>query len=169
MAVNPKSKIENPKSPTGYRVLKPADLADMHGLRALALDVLHGLSEDPKHLSSRWIYDERGSKLFSDICELDEYYPTRCEAEILTGHTGDILKRSGSNALDIDDLGAGDGRKTNIVLAAALKQLQHVRYVPIDISEAAMAGLVKQTRAKFPKLDVSGIVGEYFDGLHLLR
>jgi L-histidine N-alpha-methyltransferase len=157
--------VSNP----GYRVLKPADLEDAHGLRALALDVLNGLSETPKRLSSRWIYDERGSRLFTDICELEEYYPTRCEAEILTSHTADILKRAGSASLDIVDLGAGDGRKTNIVLKAALKQLQRVRYVPIDISESAMAALVKQTRAKFPKLEMGGIVSEYFDGLHLLR
>jgi L-histidine N-alpha-methyltransferase len=169
MQTNPKSKIQSPKSDAGYRVLKPADLADSYGLRALALDVLNGLSETPKHLPSRWIYDERGSRLFSDICELEEYYPTRCEAEILTRNTSDILKRAGASALDIVDLGAGDGRKTNIVLAAALKQLKQVRYVPIDISEASMAALVKQTQKKFPKLDVGGIVGEYFDGLHLLR
>lgn len=153
----------------GYRVLKPGDLADAHGLRAFALDVLNGLSETPKRLSSRWIYDERGSKLFTDICELEEYYPTRCEAEILTQHTADILKRAGTSTLDIVDLGAGDGQKTNIVLEAALKQLQQVRYVPIDISESAMAALVKQTRARFPKLEMGGIVSEYFDGLHLLR
>lgn len=151
-----------------YRVLKPADLAAAHGMRAFALDVLNGLSETPKRLSSRWIYDEHGSELFSRICELEEYYPTRCEAEILRDHTADILKRAGADALDIVDLGAGDGRKTNIVLERALKQVKDVRYVPIDISESAMSGLVKATAEKFPKLKLGGIVAEYFDGLHWL-
>lgn len=152
----------------GYRVLTPQDLSAAHGLRAFALDVLNGLSESPKRLNSRWIYDDDGSRLFSRICELDEYYATRCEAEILRSHTEDILKRSGTSELDIVDLGAGDGRKTNIVLEAALTQVDDVRYVPIDISEAAMDGLVKTTREKFPKLKLGGIVGEYFDGLHWL-
>ena len=67
-------------SDIGYRVLKPQDLEAAHGLRAFALDVLNGLSETPKRLSSRWIYDDEGSRLFSRICELDEYYPTRSEA-----------------------------------------------------------------------------------------
>jgi L-histidine Nalpha-methyltransferase len=151
-----------------YRVLKPADLEAAHGLRAFALDVLNGLSETPKRLSSRWIYDEHGSDLFSRICELEEYYPTRCEAEILRSHTPDILKRAGEDALDIVDLGAGDGRKTNIVLEGALKQVRDVRYVPIDISEAAIAGLVKATGERFPSLKFGGIVAEYFDGLHWL-
>jgi dimethylhistidine N-methyltransferase len=152
----------------GFRVLKPSDLAAAHGLRAFALDVLNGLSESPKRLSSRWIYDEHGSKLFSDICELEEYYPTRCEAEILQNNNERILQRAGTNTLDIVDLGAGDGRKTDIVLEAALKRLKEVRYVPIDISESSMRGLVKRTRGKFPSLELAGIVGEYFDGLHWL-
>lgn len=166
----PKSKSGTRKSesPPDYRVLTPDDLAAAHGLRAFALDVLNGLSESPKRLNSRWIYDEEGSRLFSRICELEEYYPTRSEAEILRNHTADILKRSGTDELDIVDLGAGDGRKTNIVLEAALRQVQDVRYVPIDISEAAMKGLVESTRERFPKLTLRGIVGEYFDGLHWL-
>ncbi|MEZ5993005.1 MAG: L-histidine N(alpha)-methyltransferase [Planctomycetota bacterium] len=155
-------------SDKGYRVLKPQDLEAAHGLRAFALDVLNGLSETPKRLSSRWIYDDEGSRLFSRICELDEYYPTRSEAEILRNHTEDILKRSGTDELDIVDLGAGDGRKTNIMLEAALGQVRDVRYVPIDISEASMAGLVKRTEEKYPKLKLGGIVAEYFDGLHWL-
>jgi L-histidine N-alpha-methyltransferase len=153
---------------SGYRILKPEDLAAAHGLRAFALDVLNGLSETPKRLSSRWIYDDEGSRLFSQICELDEYYPTRTEAEILRCHTGEILESAGTHDLDIVDLGAGDGRKTNIVLQAAIKQLEGIHYVPIDISEASMSSLVINTRAQFPGLQVAGIVAEYFDGLHWL-
>ena len=152
----------------GYRVLKPEDLAAAHGLRAFALDVLNGLSETPKRLSSRWIYDDEGSRLFSQICKLDEYYPTRTEAEILRCHTGEILESAGTHDLDIVDLGAGDGRKTNIVLKAASKQLEDIHYVPIDISEASMSSLVINTRTQFPSLQVAGIVAEYFDGLHWL-
>lgn len=158
----------SPEHEADYRVLTPEDLSAAHGLRAFALDVLNGLSETPKRLNSRWIYDDDGSRLFSRICEIKEYYPTRSEAEILRNHTEDILKRSGTAELDIVDLGAGDGRKTNIVLESALKQVDDVRYVPIDISEAAMKGLVKATHEKFPALKCGGIVGEYFDGLHWL-
>lgn len=155
-------------SDKGYRVLKPQDLEAAHGLRAFALDVLNGLSETPKRLSSRWIYDDEGSRLFSRICEVEEYYPTRSEAEILRNHTEDILKRSGTDELDIVDLGAGDGRKTNIMLEAALAQVRDVRYVPIDISEASMASLVKRTGEQYPAMKLGGIVAEYFDGLHWL-
>jgi len=160
--------MSKPTTQPAYRILKPQDLAAAHGMRAFALDVLNGLSETPKRLSSRWIYDEHGSDLFARICDTEEYYPTRCETEILRNHASDILKRAGGEALDIVDLGAGDGRKTNIVLERALKQVKDVRYVPIDISESAMASLVKATGEKFPALKFGGIIAEYFDGLHWL-
>ena len=35
-------------------------------------DVLQGLSGDPKTLPCKYFYDETGSKLFDEICELDE-------------------------------------------------------------------------------------------------
>ncbi|MBK8208336.1 MAG: L-histidine N(alpha)-methyltransferase [Planctomycetes bacterium] len=149
----------------GYRVLDPAELAAAGALRQFSLDVLHGLSEKPKRLPSRWIYDGVGSELFSAICELDEYYPTRCEAEILTRHAPEILGHTGTGPIDIVDLGAGDGRKTSIVLTATLKQKRDVRYVPIDISQSAMQGLVKDMRTRHAGLAVGGLVGEYFDAL----
>ena len=41
--------------------------------------VLTGLSTTPKSVPSKWIYDERGSRLFEAVCEAPEYYPTRTE------------------------------------------------------------------------------------------
>lgn len=150
----------------GYKVLTPADLGDDLTPGMFALDVLNGLGESPKRLPSRWFYDAQGSRLFSRICDLEEYYLTRCEQELLTAHAPDIVARAARAGLDIVDLGAGDGRKTNLLLAAALKRASGPRYVPIDISETAMRGLVKSTRATFPELNVQGLVGEYADALH---
>ena len=42
-----------------------------------------GLSSSPRTLPSKFFYDERGSDLFREICELPEYYVTRTETEIL--------------------------------------------------------------------------------------
>lgn len=150
-------------SEPGYTRLDPHAHTAADDLRQFALDVLHGLSERPKRLPSRWIYDQHGSQLFSDICELDEYYPTRCEAEILHAHAADIVSAAGQ-PLDIIDLGAGDGRKTSILLQGA----EGARYVPIDISESAMRGLIAAMRQRHPGLAVSGIIGEYFDSLNWL-
>lgn len=150
----------------GYRVLTPGDLGDDLTAGMFALDVLNGLGETPKRLSSRWFYDAEGSRLFQRICDLDEYYLTRCEHEILSASAPDIVARAAREGLDIVDLGAGDGRKTNLLLDAALRRVKDARFVPIDISETAMRGLVQATRRTFASLDVQGLVGEYADALH---
>ena len=47
-------------------------------------DVLFGLSLPQKRLSAKYFYDAEGSRLFDQITELDEYYPTRTETALLT-------------------------------------------------------------------------------------
>ncbi|MCC6463711.1 MAG: L-histidine N(alpha)-methyltransferase [Planctomycetes bacterium] len=151
---------------TGYRVLAPQDLGKDLLARQFALDVLNGLQESPKRIPSRWFYDDEGSRIFQEICDLPEYYLTRAETEILERYAPAMMRRASGDALDVVDLGAGDGRKTGIVLQAALAHARDVQYVPIDISEGAMAGLVAQMGTQFPQLHISGIVGDYADALH---
>ncbi len=136
--------------------------------QALAEDVLVGLSETPKRLSSRFFYDARGSQLFQAITDLDEYYPTRVEHSVLSTHAEALLRRFEGDALNIIDLGAGDGRKTRVVLAKALELGIDVRYVPIDISASAMQGLVVDMGTRFPTLPIHGLVSEYTQGVRWL-
>lgn len=152
-----------------YKVLSHQDLAGSLGQRRFAIDVLTGLSEQPKSLPSRWFYDDRGSELFARICDLQEYYPTRCETEILSAHADAIHALAGGAPLNVVDLGAGDGRKTNILLEAFSRAGADLQFVPIDISEAAMRELVGSVEDRFPEMSVNGVVSEYFDGLHWLR
>ena len=44
----------------------------------------------PRSCAPKYFYDERGSELFDRITELPEYYPTRCEREILNRHAPEI-------------------------------------------------------------------------------
>ena len=64
--------------------------------RALRDDVRTGLTATPKTLPPKWFYDDRGSQLFDDITRLPEYYPTRCEREILDTHAGEIAEATGA-------------------------------------------------------------------------
>src|SRR2546421_9815760 len=73
--------------------------------RALANDVLDGLTKPFKELAPKHFYDARGSELFEQICALPEYYPTRTELAILTDHAGDIVSATGAGALG--ELGPG--------------------------------------------------------------
>lgn len=158
----------NSKRPAMYRELGPEDLR-IHPSHAFASDVLEGLSERPKWLSSRYLYDQRGSELFQSIMSLDEYYPTRCEAEILRAHSRPILACAGTMPLNVVDLGAGDGAKTEILLHAATTSAMDVTYVPIDISSHAVDGVTRQMARKFPEMPIAGLVAEYMGALHWLN
>ncbi len=151
---------------TGYRVLEA--IAQPDPAREFAVDVLVGLTERPKRLSSRWFYDAEGSRLFEEICEQPEYYLTRAEHEVLEHHGAEILAEVHGQAFDLVDLGAGDGRKTSLLLDRLQRSGAEVTFVPIDVSESAMEGLVSMSRQRFPDVPVDGLVSDYMTGLDWL-
>src|SRR5512144_2060233 len=84
-------------------------------LSGMAADVRAGLTKPFKELSPRYFYDERGSELFEQITELEEYYPTRCEREILAAQGAAIVEAAGGPATLIE-LGSGSAAKTRVLL-----------------------------------------------------
>lgn len=134
-----------------------------------AFDVLMGFSAPSKYLSSKYFYDAYGSRLFEQITELDEYYPTRCEFEILKKAGGEIAEFLQGEPFEVVELGAGDGRKTKVLLSQLLENTHQFSYIPIDISEAAMAELVRSLEQSHPMLSTHGIVGDYFDSIRHLE
>jgi L-histidine N-alpha-methyltransferase len=136
----------------------------------LALSLLEGMSKNPKSLPSRFFYDDKGSELFKQIMGLEEYYPTRCEKEILQKYSGDIASKLNDGAYNIVELGCGDGMKTMILLEELLKAKKDFSFVPLDISKAAvdfLIGNLKKTYGEIP-FEVKGLVAEYFEGLSWL-
>ena len=99
---------------------------------ALAEDVLDGLTRPLKELPPKWLYDDRGSELFAQICEQPEYYPTRTERAILADRAGDIAALTG--AAELVELGAGYATKTRVLLDALRDAGTLERYVPTDVS-----------------------------------
>jgi dimethylhistidine N-methyltransferase len=153
-----------------YQVLTHKDLDQVESLdQAFASDVLVGLSQLPKSLSSRYFYDERGSRLFQKIMDQPEYYLTACEFDILKSQTDAFSSFMEGESFNLVELGAGDGRKTSILLEHFLKTDLDFQYIPIDISEASMQTLTGLLNKKFPELPSNGIVAEYFDGLKWLN
>jgi len=117
---------------------------------AFEVDVLRGLGATPKHLPPKYFYDEVGSRLFEQITELPEYYPTRCEIEILRKHAIDIGKLIPRGAVLIE-FGAGAATKARILLRAAP---QLAAYVPVDINGEMIAREAAELRPDFPRLKV---------------
>jgi dimethylhistidine N-methyltransferase len=134
-----------------------ANLARTNWDEAFRSAVVAGLSGAPKTLAPCWLYDARGSHLFERITQLDEYYPTRAETEILRRHGGEIAGFCGRDVLLIE-YGAGAGIKTEILIDA----LDHPRlYVPIDIAGDFLAETARRIDSRFPGLAVRPIIADF--------
>ncbi len=140
-------------------------------LTQFAEDVLAGLSSTPKSLSSKYFYDDEGSRLFQEIMKLPEYYLTGCEHEIFSTQTESIYRAfaNGDRAFDLIELGAGDGTKTAVLVEHFLKQNADITYSPIDISQEALDALTNKFNAKFPDLTMNTLNGDYFRILESLK
>jgi dimethylhistidine N-methyltransferase len=136
---------------------------------AFIRDVLIGLSSTPKNLSSKYFYDAEGSRLFQKITELPEYYLTRCEFEIFENHKDAIADFLQNEPYNLVELGPGDARKTRVLIEHLLERKIDFRYVPIDISSAALEGLVESMQSDFPDLEMHGLVSDYFNALNWLK
>ncbi|MBD3414551.1 MAG: L-histidine N(alpha)-methyltransferase [Candidatus Aminicenantes bacterium] len=154
---------------SNYRVLKKNDLekASVHE-HTFSGDVLVGLSKKPKRISSKYFYDQKGTKLFQKIMDLPEYYLTKCEFNILKTKRQELSRLVKKEPFNLVELGAGDGRKTRLLLKDFLNRKLTFKYIPIDISESAMKILTHELNQKMPELKTEGIVAEYFEGLRWL-
>ncbi|MBF8965477.1 L-histidine N(alpha)-methyltransferase [Pontibacter sp. FD36] len=139
-------------------------------LESFAHHVAAGLSQPPKKLSSRYFYDGPGSALFQQIMELPEYYPTRCEYEVLTDNKAAITAHLAKKGFfHLIDLGAGDALKTKILLKELQERQILFDYLPVDISEDAMQQLSSSLEKEMPELNHQAIVGDYDDSLGWLQ
>lgn len=129
-----------------------------------ANDVIKGLTTEHKHLSSKYFYDDNGSRIFQEIMKMPEYYLTDCEYEILSLQAKQIYDAlQFSEPFNIIELGAGDGFKTFKLLEFLQKENVNFNYVPIDISQKAMDILVARLKDRLPNLKIKPKVGDYFE------
>ena len=133
-------------------------------------DVYKGLTDFPKHLSSKYFYDELGDKLFQDIMHMPEYYLTNCEFEIFEKNKEQIalLFANGNEKFNLIELGAGDGKKTKILLKHLSEQSVNFEYLPIDISKNALDQLEASIHNELPNVMVETLQGTYFETLEHL-
>jgi L-histidine Nalpha-methyltransferase len=130
----------------------------------IAEDVLQGLSATPKRLPAKLFYDAAGSRLFEQITELPEYYPTRTERAIFQARAKEIVRQAGSN-LTLIELGAGSATKTAVLIEALCQRQLQVGFYPVDVSPAALQEAVSSLNGSFPRLHVRPIVADYSRGV----
>lgn len=133
--------------------------ADADAIRA---ELSAGLSAPRPSISPKYLYDELGSRLFSAICALPEYYPTRTEAEIMAENLASI-GRSVGKGVTLIDLGAGNCEKA----ARLFTTLQPVQYVPVDISVDYLREAVGCLQSRFPQIAMTGVGMDFSSSLPL--
>ena len=134
------------------------------GVPSFAQDVAQGLRSKPKHLSSKYFYDDVGSALFDAITRLPEYYLTKAETEILSQWGWQIVRVLDA-PLDFVELGSGSAVKTRLLIGEALRVQPQLRYSPIDISTEAIRASSMALVESYPALSVRAYAGDYFDVL----
>ncbi|MGB3799371.1 MAG: L-histidine N(alpha)-methyltransferase [Lewinella sp.] len=137
-------------------------------LSTFAEDVVSGLASDRPRLSSKWFYDERGSKLFQSIMRTDEYYLTNAEEEIYRTCGRELLNQVNAKPFDLIELGAGDGTKTQYLIETFLAHQARFAYRPIDLNGSALKELSALINVRWPKLDFEPIQADYFEALNRL-
>jgi L-histidine N-alpha-methyltransferase len=136
-------------------------------LQAFARSVAAGLSDEPKWLHCRFLYDAEGSRLFQEITRQPEYYPTRTEAGILAEHAAEIRRFTGP--VTLVELGSGYSVKTEYLLSAYSRGEEPVRYVPVDVSGSALLAASRSIAESFADVDFTGINGTYRSAFPVLR
>lgn len=133
----------------------------------LAESVREGFSKSPKSISSLFLYDAEGDRLFQEIMKMPEYYLTRCEKEIFHMQKEEILMemRAFDEPFNLLEFGAGDGSKTKILLRYLLEKGANFTYYPVDISEHILEELTHSLWKEMPTLKVHPMNFEYFDAI----
>lgn len=120
-------------------------------------DVVSGLQNADKSIPCKYLYDERGSQLFEQICELDEYYLTRTELGIMRSHAAEMAARLGAECVLVE-YGSGSSLKTKLLL----ERLESpAAYVPVDISRTHLEQTAQRIARRYPQLVVRPVCADF--------
>ena len=133
-------------------------------------DVLTGLGKSQKSISSKYFYNDMGNKLFAEIMQLKEYYPTNCEYEILNNNRAEILDPFiKKEHFHLIEFGAGDGKKTKLLIQYLIEKKIDFDYIPIDISSDILKELKSDLEKQFSGIKVIPRVNDYFGALKEIK
>jgi dimethylhistidine N-methyltransferase len=147
----PKNSVDNLKNFDQSKASLQKDSA------VILKEVVAGLSKSQKELPSKYFYDERGSQLFDQICQLQEYYPTRTELAIMKNYIDEISDVLGEDLMFIE-YGSGSSEKIKIIL----DHIKGIRvYVPIDISGDHLIKSAAQIAARYKHIEIIPLCADY--------
>ncbi|MDA8095475.1 MAG: L-histidine N(alpha)-methyltransferase [Betaproteobacteria bacterium] len=149
--------MENPPSErVAFQDLQP------HGGEAFGRAVLGGLALPHKALPAKFFYDQRGSALFEQICQLPEYYPTRTEMGILARCLPEMIPLLGERCVLIE-YGSGNSEKTRLLL----QSVRPLAYLPVDISHEQLRDACASLHRDYPWLTIEALCADYTGAFEL--
>lgn len=125
-------------------------------------EIIKGLSAPEPYILPKYFYDENGSRLFEEICNTEEYYPTRTEVSIIRDNIDSIAETLGKDCLLIEP-GSGDSYKVRLLLDA----LRPIAYLPIDISRHYLQDEAQKLATEFTWLNVHAVCADFTGRLEL--
>lgn len=141
--------------------------SDNSSKETFSSDIITGLKQKQKILHPKYFYNDVGSKLFEQICKLDEYYLTRSEIEILESFHVELSMHL-VNEYNLIELGSGSSYKTKFILDILHRKQDNVEYFPIDISNI-LKHSIGHLSTDYDKLKIIGIIDTYEHGLRFVK
>lgn len=135
-----------------------ANLVDLSPSTAEFRDaVWAGLSQPQKSIPAKFFYDREGSRLFEEICQTPEYYPTRTEKALLARIAPEIGALVGPRRTVVE-YGSGAGEKIRTLFD---NLVEPVGYVPVEISRARLIEVVNELAADYPDIQIAPVCADY--------
>ena len=131
-------------------------------LAAMRAEIFAGFSASTATIAPKYFYDALGSRLFSAITDLPEYYPTRTEAAIFSRYVNEMADALAPVA-SLVDLGAGNCEKA----ARLFDPLQVQRYTAIDISADYLRVSLERLQREHPAMALLGVGLDFSQALSL--
>ena len=164
-----KPSIISPRLQKHWHAKEPSiwTLNTKHSNPDTALSILRSLLDQPRWLEARHLYDELGSQLFEQICELPEYYPTRTENSILAERAERIIASAPVDC--IVELGAGYSKKTLHLLSEQVRQRKGGTFAPLDVSLTGLTESRDIISQRYSQLTFQGLHAQYEEGIANIR
>ena len=131
-------------------------------VNSLAEDMMESLSNNAFNLPPKYLYDDKGSELFEQICNSKEYYLTREENKLLQEQADFLVAKV--QPKHIVEFGCGKLAKSRFLLDACERQGIRCTFWPIDICYEAIKDLSDELLAAYPWLHINAYVGDYHAG-----
>lgn len=119
-------------------------------------EIVSGFSQAPRIISPKYFYDKKGSHLFDQITETQDYYPTRSEVSILQKCKNHFVDYMPENCVLIEPGGGSYSKVMNFI-----NELRPSVYVPIDISSQYLKASSEELADMLPWLQICAICDDY--------